>query len=222
MDALPMIGFTRHRIAIDGEGVTTLITFHHCPLRCQYCLNPQCLVPHGVWRMMTVDEMVERCLPDNLYYLATGGGVTFGGGEPLLRSEAIKEFCGKVPEGWRISVETSLNVDSSHVERLLPCIHHYYVDIKDMNPDIYRRYTERSNEQVLSNLRLLAEHGKAGDVTVRVPHIPNYNTDADVKASIARLKEMGFSQFDEFNYVIRPEKAKAIEEEGKRREQNQT
>ena len=59
-------------------------------------------------------------------------------------------------------------------------------------------------------------------MTVRVPHIPNYNTDADVQASIARLKEMGFSQFDEFNYVIRPEKVKAIEEEGKRREQNQT
>lgn len=207
-----MIGFTRHRIATDGDGVTTLITFHHCPLHCQYCLNPQCLVPHGVWRMMTVDEMVEQCLPDNLYYLASGGGVTFGGGEPLLRSEAIAEFCSKVPGGWRICVETSLNVDSRHLLRVLPSINHYYVDIKDMNPDIYRRYTERSNEQVMHNLSLLIEHGKADDVTVRVPHIPNYNTDADVHASIEKLKEMGFSQFDEFNYVIRPQKAKAIAE----------
>jgi len=33
-------GISRHRLATDGEGVTTLVGFHGCPLCCGYCLNP--------------------------------------------------------------------------------------------------------------------------------------------------------------------------------------
>ena len=41
----PIIGISRHRIATDGEGVTTLVAFHGCTLRCQYCLNPIRFIP---------------------------------------------------------------------------------------------------------------------------------------------------------------------------------
>ena len=43
MKAVPLIGIARHRLTIDGEGVTTLVAFHGCPLRCKYCLNPTSL-----------------------------------------------------------------------------------------------------------------------------------------------------------------------------------
>lgn len=49
MKAVPLIGIARHRLTIDGEGVTTLVAFHGCPLRCKYCLNPTSLQPDGVW-----------------------------------------------------------------------------------------------------------------------------------------------------------------------------
>ena len=38
-----IIGSARHRLSTDGDGVTTLVAFHGCPLRCRYCLNPQSL-----------------------------------------------------------------------------------------------------------------------------------------------------------------------------------
>lgn len=38
-----VIGVARHRLATDGDGVTTLVAFHGCPLHCRYCLNPQSL-----------------------------------------------------------------------------------------------------------------------------------------------------------------------------------
>ena len=38
---VPILGVNRHRLLIDGEGVTTLVAFHGCPLHCKYCLNPQ-------------------------------------------------------------------------------------------------------------------------------------------------------------------------------------
>ena len=37
-----IIGIGRHRIGVDGKGVTTLVALHGCPLNCKYCLNPQC------------------------------------------------------------------------------------------------------------------------------------------------------------------------------------
>ncbi|MBR2146401.1 MAG: radical SAM protein [Muribaculaceae bacterium] len=199
----PFIGIVRHRLATDGKGVTTLAAFHNCPLRCKYCLNPQCLDPKMVWRNITTSELLDELLLDNLYFLATGGGVTFGGGEPLLRSEFIEEFCRIKPAEWKINVETSLNVDHSHLERVLPYIDEYFIDIKDTNPAIYKQYTTCDNTQVLDNLRWLMSHdGMAEKVIVRLPHIPEHNTQADVDRSRALLKKMGITHFDEFDYII--------------------
>ena len=199
----PFIGIVRHRLATDGKGVTTLVAFHGCPLRCKYCLNPQCLDPKMVWRTITPAELFDELLLDNLYFLATGGGVTFGGGEPLLRSEFIEEFCRiKVPE-WKINIETSLNVDRNHLERVMPHIDQYFIDIKDTNPAIYKEYTSRDNTQVLNNLRWLLEHeGMAEKIIVRLPHIPDHNTQADIDRSRTLLEEMGAKHFDEFDYII--------------------
>ena len=88
----PIIGIERHRLTTDGEGVTTLVAFHGCPLYCKYCLNPQCLSPNGVLRTITPSELYSEVEIDDLYFVATGGGICFGGGEPLLHSEFIVEI----------------------------------------------------------------------------------------------------------------------------------
>lgn len=200
----PFIGIVRHRLATDGKGVTTLAAFHGCPLRCKYCLNPQCLDPKMVWRNITTSQLLDELLLDNLYFLATGGGVTFGGGEPLLRSEFIDEFCRiKVPE-WKVNIETSLNVDRSHLERVLPHVNEFFIDIKDTNPAIYKQYTTRDNAAVLDNLRWLLEHdGMQEMVIVRLPHIPGHNTQDDINHSHALLEQMGVTRFDEFDYIVK-------------------
>lgn len=200
----PFIGIVRHRLATDGKGVTTLVAFHSCPLRCKYCLNPQCLDPEKVWRTISTSELLDELLLDNLYFLATGGGVTFGGGEPLLRSEFIDEFCRIKPTEWKINVETSLNVDRSHLERVLHHVDEYFIDIKDTNPNIYKEYTTRDNAQVLDNLRWLLSHeGMAEKIIVRLPHIPQFNSQADVDRSRALLEEMGVKNFNEFDYIVK-------------------
>lgn len=53
MDKMDIIGINRYRIQSDGRGIRTLIGFHGCPLRCKYCLNPQCFSKDG---MSTVDD----------------------------------------------------------------------------------------------------------------------------------------------------------------------
>ena len=199
---LPLIGICRHRLVTDGQGVTTLVAFHGCPLRCKYCLNAQCLRADGIWHQMDMMEILDEVMVDDLYYKATGGGIAFGGGEPLLRSDGIVDFCKSRPKEWRIYIETSLNVERRSLEAVAPYIDYYYIDVKDMNPDIYRRYTGRSNRRVVSNLRWLASNVDVGKVTIRLPHIPDYNTAQDVERSQKRLEAMGFRVFDRFEYIM--------------------
>ena len=203
--SIPMIGICRHRLVTDGQGVTTLVAFHGCPLHCKYCLNAQCLRADGVWRQMTVEEILDEVAVDDLYFKATNGGITFGGGEPLLNADGIADFCMRRPMKWRIYIETSLNVERSHMEAVVPYIHHYFIDVKDMNPDIYHRYTSIDNQRVIENLHWLAEHEDLQKVTIRLPHIPHYNTPKDIAKSREQLEKMGFRDFDCFEYIIRNE-----------------
>ena len=177
--SIPLIGICRHRLVTDGQGVTTLVAFHGCPLRCKYCLNAQCLRADGVWRQMTVQEILDEVMVDDLYFQATNGGITFGGGEPLLRSDEIVDFCKKRPVEWKIYIETSLNVERRAVEAVAPFVDHYYIDVKDMYPDIYCCYTSLDNDRVLENLQWLANHVDLKKVTIRLPYIPVYNTQED-------------------------------------------
>ena len=186
----------------DGEGVTTLVAFNGCPLRCKYCLNKASWeVEDG--RDYTPERLFEEVKIDQLYFLATHGGVTFGGGEPLLQVEFIKEFRALCGIQWQLVAETSLNVPFENVERLDGFLDGYIVDVKDMSPETYLAYTGKNNALVLSNLEWILLHGDPGRIKVRVPHIPGFNTDEDVGHSKERLKAMGVVGIDEFQYVIR-------------------
>lgn len=199
----PFIAINRHRLTTDGEGVTTLVGFHGCPLHCQYCLNAQCLQADGVWCRLTPGELYSEVEIDDLYFMATGGGICFGGGEPLLRSDFIKAFAEIMNPEWKLTIETSLNVPLENVRAIASLVQMWYVDIKDMNPDIYKAYGCKENKQVISNLQWLAANGYADKVIIRLPLIPEYNTDEDRQRSQQQLEEMGFTNFDKFNYIVR-------------------
>ena len=199
----PFIAINRHRLTTDGEGVTTLVGFHGCPLHCQYCLNAQCLQADGVWCRLTPGELYSEVEIDDLYFVATGGGICFGGGEPLLRSDFIKAFAGIMNPEWKLTIETSLNVPLENVKAIASLVQMWYVDIKDMNPDIYKAYGCKENKQVISNLQWLAANGYADKVIIRLPLIPEYNTDEDRQMSQQQLEKMGFTNFDKFNYIVR-------------------
>ena len=202
-DAAPFIGISRHRLATDGTGVTTLVGFYGCPLRCQYCLNPKSFATDTKPMMLTPEELYERVKIDQLYFLASGGGVTFGGGEPLLYADfltSFREFCGPY---WHLCAETSLSVPWDAVEKAAKVVDEFIVDCKDTDGDIYRRYTGQSNERMLENLKLLVDTVGADKITVRLPLIPGYNCDEDRDKSEALLRKMGIVNFDRFEYKVK-------------------
>ena len=196
----PVITFSRLRMTTDGEGVTTLVIFHDCPLRCKYCLNPFSFAPDTKREELTPHQLYDRVKIDDLYFVATGGGVTFGGGEPLLRADFLKEFRALCGDRWHLCAETSLNVPAEAVRTAADCMDMFYVDCKDTNPEIYKAYTGIQNAQMLENLRTLISLVGAERVVVRVPLIPGYNTEDDREKSRSLLTSLGVTQFDFFTY----------------------
>ena len=196
----PIIGISRLRMGTDGHGIRTLVAFHGCCLSCKYCLNPECLGPKTRVKEMSPEEVMHEIAKDELYYIATKGGVTFGGGEPLLKSEFIKEILEVGAKRWNIAVETSLNIPKENLEELLPYINEYIVDIKDMNPNVYHLYTGKSNEQVKSNLKWLIDEGLSNRIICRIPLIPGYNSIYAQEVNKEILFQMGIRRFDLFTY----------------------
>ena len=204
MTTMPFIMFDRLRMETDGDGVTTLVASKGCPLDCKYCLNKKLLCGDVPSRPVTPQELLAMVRIDDLYFRSTGGGIVFGGGESLLQAEFIREFDEVAPKAWRIYAETSLNVPEELLRKAMPAVDAWIVDIKDMNPDIYRAYTGRDNDNVYNNLRILAEAGRCDDVRIRVPSIPSFNTDEDRRKSVEAVKAIGpYTCFDLFDYVIR-------------------
>ncbi len=191
----------RLRIETDGRGVRSLVCFSGCPLKCKYCPNRRDI--NRAHLILTPEGLRDRLAIDDIYFKASSvGGVTFGGGEPALHGEYIEGFRQLCPPEWTLFIETSLNVPQEQIERLANVIDHWYIDIKDMNPEIYRKYTGVSNQQVINNLRFLIGVGLADKITVRVPLIPGYNTEEDVEKSLSALQELGVVSTQSLTYYV--------------------
>lgn len=196
---LPLCAISRHRLGIDGKGTRTLLCVRGCPLRCRFCINRQMLDTEN-YRLFSMKQLAEQVSRDALYYRATGGGLTFGGGEPALYSRFITGFARKYCRDWSVALETSLNVPQRNIRMLLPVIDQFIVDLKSFDAKIYRDYTGKSPERMLRNLKLL-EKRCPEKVVVRIPLIPGFNTEEECKRTGEIMRRKGF-QVEIFTYAI--------------------
>jgi pyruvate formate lyase activating enzyme len=200
-------------MGIDGPGVTTLVTFMGCPLRCKYCINDRCHEPvfesDGVTSrkgimLLTPQELYDRVKLDNIYFQATGGGICFGGGEPGLYADFIREFRHICNPTWRITIETSLNLDSRNLERLFTSVDSWIIDVKTLFGDVYEDYTGVSIEVMLDNLARLKETIAGERILLKIPVIPKFTVRSDVEICAERLRKMGYPNVRIIDYIVKP------------------
>ena len=202
-----IFGIERLCINTDGPGITTLVGLYGCPLSCVYCINKQ----EGNAKIISVDELYDIILQDELYYNHSEGGICFGGNEPLEQAKFILSFIRKMHKenkNWKIGIETSLAVSmNDSIKELLSLIDYIIVDIKSMDKDIYKFYTYSYMNTVVKvheNLKYLVQNVSKDKLTIKVPKIPYFTYDEDVSNSVKDLLEMGFlyNNIKVIDYII--------------------
>lgn len=205
----PIFAISRLRMGTDGSGISTLVTFMGCHLQCKYCLNRKCHEPiyeddgktvrRGIM-MLSPQELYDMVKVDNIYFQATGGGICFGGGEPTLYPDFIKEFKKLCGERWKITLETCLRCSYDTIKNLSGIVDHWIVDVKSMNPFIYQEYTGVKSGvlQQLKSMQMLVPQNK---ITIKIPHIPGFNDDEDLDSDIEEIKQsFGFANVSKIEY----------------------
>ena len=191
----------RLRINRDGEGIRTLIVTYGCNLQCRYCINPQTWEGKGSYKVYSPEELYQEIALDSPYFMATSGGVTFGGGEPLRYVDQIVDFKHYCNGDFTIFAETSLYVSDKDVRKAAYCFDKFFVDIKTMDPIIYKEYTGGDLSLALNNLELLLSLVDPDRVEVRIPVIPEYTSEEDQRRYQKELIQFGVIHFDLFTYT---------------------
>ncbi len=150
---------------VDGPGIRFVVFLQGCPLRCQYCHNPDTWGSGG--KEYTVDEVVSQALRYKNYF-GDKGGVTATGGEPMLQIDfLIQLFTALKAKGVHTCVDTSgitfRETDEICVEKhkkLLEVTDLFLLDIKHIEKDGHKALTGQSNENTLAFAKFLSENGK--------------------------------------------------------------
>ena len=85
--------------------------------------------------------------------------------------------------GLHTAIESTGNAPWSDIEKLLPYLDLYLMDIKHMDSAKHKEYTGVGNERILENAKLIAKSGV--DLIIRTPVIPTFNDGADEIKAIA-------------------------------------
>lgn len=180
---------------VDGPGIRFVIFFKGCPLRCQYCHNPDTW-SQELHHPYTVEELLEEILKYRSY-ITPDGGVTATGGEPLLQMEFIYELFKRLKaQGIHTACDTSgitfQSKNRSNVNRhkkLLEVTDLFLLDIKHIDNTKHKQLTGVENTNILEFARFLSRHHKK--MWIRHVLIPNITgNDEDLLRLKNFIKEL--------------------------------
>ncbi|OOB77765.1 MAG: pyruvate formate-lyase 1-activating enzyme [Epulopiscium sp. Nuni2H_MBin003] len=193
---------------VDGPGIRYVVFTQGCPLRCQYCHNPD------TWKMNDGKEIDSNILVKNIikyksYMNASGGGVTISGGEPLLQPEFVADILKKCKQhGIHTCIDTSGFINADTVSAVLDYTDMVLLDIKSFNPDVYKKVTNVELEPTLKFAAALEERGIT--VWIRYVLVPNLTDDLhditelakylSTLSNVGRIDVLPFHKMGEFKW----------------------
>lgn len=161
--------------------------------KCRNCLFCAQACPNATLKAFgkkyTVRELLKIILEDRQFYRDTNGGVTAGGGDPLVQYRFLRDLFKECKRyGIHTCVETELQCQREAVEAVLPYTDLFITDIKIMDPQKHKQYTGMTNERILENIKFLVEN--RAKVIIRTPVVPGYNNDeANIHATARFVSE---------------------------------
>lgn len=148
--------------SVDGPGVRFVIFVSGCPMRCQFCHNPD------TWNMQagelkSADELLKQALRYRSYW-KDRGGITVSGGEPLMQIDFLTELFRKAKEqGAHTTIDTSGAPFTreepffSKFNELMKYTDLLLLDIKHIDDEQHKILTGHTNQNILDLARYLSD-----------------------------------------------------------------
>lgn len=146
---------------VDGPGIRFVVFTQGCPLRCQYCHNPD------TWdfkdnQKMSVEEILEQYEGVKEF---CKGGITVTGGEPMAQMEFVTEL---FKQARAKDIHTALDTsgiffnreNTEKIDELLKYTSLVLLDIKHIDDEEHKKLTKHSNKNILDFARYLSETKK--------------------------------------------------------------
>ena len=158
---------------------------------CEECVKKCCTGAMSIYgNFVDVSTILKEIRKDISFYRNSGGGVTFGGGEPLFWPGFIHQVAGACQaDGIHTAIETCGDVPWENFEAILDCIDLIMFDIKHMDPKMHMKICGGTNKRILKNIESLSKSYKS-DIVIRIPIIPGLNNDDNIVQTAKFLKTM--------------------------------
>lgn len=171
--------------AVDGPGIRFVIFMQGCNLKCKYCQN------RDTWDInlgsaYTVKEVIEKIMRYKNYMVASNGGVTLSGGEPLLQQDfVISLFQELKKQNISTCIDTSgMFGITNKIKQIVDLTDIFLLDIKSINDETCKYLTGFSNKQELEFAKYVSEKNKR--IWIRQVLVPGIT---DKKEDLLELKK---------------------------------
>lgn len=141
---------------VDGPGLRFVGFLTGCPLRCQFCHNPDTWhkynghpvpVSRAMWQIGRYAQVLK----------ASGGGLTISGGEPQLQHAFVTNVFRRSKQmGLHTCLDTSGRLGEKFTDDHLMDIDLNLLDIKSGDPAIYEQVTRQPLQPTLDYARRLS------------------------------------------------------------------
>jgi pyruvate formate lyase activating enzyme len=207
----------------DGAGIRTVIFFKGCPHFCPWCANPESISPkietvrreskclhcatclrdadecpsgafERIGRDITLAQLEKEVMKDEIFFRASGGGVTLSGGEVLMQAPFATRFLERLRKwGLDTAIETAGDAPASRFLPLARLCTEVLFDLKIMDEVRAKEVANINVARVLENFRILVNEGI--NVVPRVPLIPGFTLGSENLTRVLEfLSPLGITQ----------------------------
>ena len=173
--------------SVDGPGTRMTVFMSGCPLRCQYCQNPD------TWKMrdgkpVYYEAMVKKIERYVDLFKATHGGITFSGGESMMQPAFVSRVFHAAKEmGVHTCLDTSGFLNTNYTDEMLEDIDLCLLDVKSGDEETYKKVTGGILQPTIDFGQRLAKAGKK--IWVRFVLVPGLTSSEENVENVAKICE---------------------------------
>jgi pyruvate formate lyase activating enzyme len=185
------LSFTDEKIKIDRNRCD------NCGKCLEVCISEALVMIGKEW---SIEEIIDEIEKDRIFYFYSDGGVTLSGGDPFFQSNFLKPLIKKIKElNMSVAIETCGHVKENIFKDISGLADLILFDLKILQKEKHLKYTGKSNDLILSNLKQLSK-GK-GKLRIRYTVIPGINdSEKDILNLIRVLKENRIKEIELMPY----------------------